>query len=229
MNNTKQLRADDTQRVENKTVPNAVRIITQMPTIASVRGSLCGQDVVRSRRACFVCDLFRIGSITRTVCRGDRGASSFAVRSWYDSYTFCRCWIIAFTSPFDRDDTALRFHLYLLPFRSSHRMAGWGCPETQHLQVTAGTAFLRLCEKPFHSLRCCPYESIRPRIHRRACNVIEPVSYNKDPKLFRAVLRAIIGDQPFRNSMLLEDSFEMIDDSASADVCQFSYDRKFAV
>ena len=32
--------------------------------------------------------VFRIGSITRTVCCGDRGASSFAVRSWYDLYTF---------------------------------------------------------------------------------------------------------------------------------------------
>ena len=34
--------------------------ITQVLTISSVRGSLCGQDVVRSRRACFVCDLDQI-------------------------------------------------------------------------------------------------------------------------------------------------------------------------
>ena len=59
--------------------------------------------------------------------------------------------------------------------------------------------------------------------------MIEPVSRTKDQKLFRAVLRAIIGDHPFRNSMLVEDSFEMTDDSASADLCQFSYDRKLAV
>ena len=59
--------------------------------------------------------------------------------------------------------------------------------------------------------------------------MIEPVSRAKDPKLFRAILWVIVGDQPFRNSMLVEDSFEMIDDSARADVCQFSYDRKLAV
>ena len=104
--------------------------ITQVPTIASVRGYLCGQDVVRSRRDCFVCDLgqvpryvFRIGFSTRTVCCGDRGAScasSFAVRSWYDLYTSCRCWRNSFTFPSDRDDMACRFDLYLLPFRSSH-------------------------------------------------------------------------------------------------------------
>ena len=56
--------------------------------------------------------------------------------------------------------------------------------------------------------------------------MIEPVSRTKDPKLFRAILWAIVGDQHFRNSMLVEDSFEMIDDSARAHVCQFSYDRK---
>ena len=54
--------------------------------------------------------------------------------------------------------------------------------------------------------------------------MIEPVSRTKDPKLFRAVLRTIVGDQPFRNSMLVEDFFEMMDDSARADVGQFSYD-----
>ena len=99
--------------------------ITQVPPIASVRGSLCGHDVVRSGGACFVCDLgqahvFRIGFTTRTVCCGDRGAISFAVRSWYDLYTSCRCWRNAFTSPFDRGDTAGRFDLYFLPFRISH-------------------------------------------------------------------------------------------------------------
>ena len=64
--------------------------------------------------------VFRIGFSTRTVCCGDIGASSFAVRSWYDLYTFCRCLRNAFTSPFDRDDMAGMFDLYLLPFRSSH-------------------------------------------------------------------------------------------------------------
>ena len=59
--------------------------------------------------------------------------------------------------------------------------------------------------------------------------MIEPISRTKDPKLFRAVLWAIVGDQPFRNSMLIEYSLEMIDDSAKAHVCQFSYDRKLAV
>ena len=54
----------------------------------------------------------------------------------------------------------------------------------------------------------------------RACNVIEPVSGTKDPTLFGAVLR---------NSMLVEDSFEKIDDSARADVSQCAYDRKPAV
>ena len=34
--------------------------ITQVLTVSSVRGSLCGQDVVRSWRACFVCDLGQI-------------------------------------------------------------------------------------------------------------------------------------------------------------------------
>ena len=37
--------------------------------------------------------------------------------------------------------------------------------------------------------------------------MIEPVSRTKDQKLFRVVLRAVVGDQPFRNSMLVEDSF----------------------
>ena len=58
--------------------------------------------------------------------------------------------------------------------------------------------------------------------------MIEPVSRIKDVKLFRAVLWAIVGDQPFRNSMLVEDSLEIIDDSARADVCQLLYDRKLA-
>ena len=49
--------------------------------------------------------------------------------------------------------------------------------------------------------------------------MIEPVSRTNDPKLFRAVLRAVVGDHPFRNAMLVDDSFEMIDDSAIADVC----------
>ena len=71
--------------------------ITQVPPIASVRGSLCGHDVVRSGGACFVCDL---GQVPR--------------------YTSCRCWRNAFTSPFDRGDTAGRFDLYFLPFRISH-------------------------------------------------------------------------------------------------------------
>ena len=62
----------------------------------------------------------RIGFSTRTVCCGDRGASSSAVRSWYDFYTSCHCWRNAFTFPSDRDDTAGRFYLYFLPFRSSH-------------------------------------------------------------------------------------------------------------
>ena len=64
--------------------------------------------------------VFRIGFSTRTVGCGDRGASSFAVRSWYDLYTSCRCWRNAFTSPFDRGDTTGRFDLYFLPFRISH-------------------------------------------------------------------------------------------------------------
>ena len=86
--------------------------------------------------------VFRIGFRTRTVCCGDRGASSFAVRSWYDWYISCRCWRNAFTFPSDRDDMAGRFDLYLLPFRSSHgdgrlwsigvvlrhNIAKWGAP-----------------------------------------------------------------------------------------------------
>ena len=44
--------------------------------------------------------------------------------------------------------------------------------------------------------------------------MIEPVSHAKESKLFRAVLSAIVGDQPFRNSVLVEDSLEVIDDSA---------------
>ena len=56
----------------------------------------------------------------------------------------------------------------------------------------------------------------------------EPISRTKDLKLFKAVLWAIFGDQPFQNSMLVEDSLDMIDNSARAHVCQFSYDRKLA-
>ena len=59
--------------------------------------------------------------------------------------------------------------------------------------------------------------------------MIEPVSRTKDPKHVRAVLWAIVGNQTFRNSMLVEDSLEMIGDSARAHVCQFWYDRKLAV
>ena len=103
-------------------------------------------------------------------------------------------------------------------------MVDWGCPEAQHRQVRIATAFLRLGENPFHSLHCSLYESIRPRIQRRACDVIEPVYLTKDP-----VLRAVVGDQPFRNAMLVEDSFQMIDDSAIAGVSQCSYNRKLAV
>ena len=51
----------------------------------------------------------------------------------------------------------------------------------------------------------------------------------KDMTVLRAVLRAVVGDQPLRNSRLVEDSFETIDDSARADVSQCSYDRKLAV
>ena len=59
--------------------------------------------------------------------------------------------------------------------------------------------------------------------------MIEPVSRTKDPKFLGAVLLAIVGDQPFRNSMLVEDSLDMIDDSARAHVCQLSYDWNLAV
>ena len=50
--------------------------------------------------------VFRIGFRTRTVCCGDRGASSLAVRSWYDLYTSCRCWRNAHTFP-SRDPTGM--------------------------------------------------------------------------------------------------------------------------
>ena len=46
--------------------------------------------------------------------------------------------------------------------------------------------------------------------------MIEPVSLTKDPKLSRGVLRAVVGDQPFRNAMLVEDSFKMIDESCDS-------------
>ena len=59
--------------------------------------------------------------------------------------------------------------------------------------------------------------------------MIEPVSGTKYPKLFRSVLRAVVGDQPFRNATFVEDSLQMIDDSARAGVCQCSYDRKLVV
>ena len=61
--------------------------------------------------------VFRMGFSTRTVCCGDSVGSSFAVRSWYDLNTSCRCWRNTFTSPFGRSD---RFDLYFLPFRISH-------------------------------------------------------------------------------------------------------------
>ena len=109
--------------------------------------------------------VFWIGFSTRTVCCGDRGTSSFAGRSRYD----CRCWRNAFTSPFDRDDTAGKFDLYHLPFRSSHgdgRLWSIGVDATQHRQVRVATAFLHLSENLFHCLHCSLYESIRPRIQR---------------------------------------------------------------
>ena len=59
--------------------------------------------------------------------------------------------------------------------------------------------------------------------------MIEPVSLTEDTKLSRGVLRSVVGDQPFRNAMLVEDSFQMIDDSARASVSQCLYDRKLAV
>ena len=88
-------------------------------------------------------------------------------------------------------------------------MVDWGCHEAHHRQVRIATAFLRLGENPFHSLHCSLYESIRPRIQRQACDVIEPVSLTKDPKLSRGVLRGVVGDQPFWNAMLVEDSFQI--------------------
>ena len=108
-------------------------------------------------------------------------------------------------------------------------MVDWGCPEAQHRQVRIATAFLRLGENPFHGLHCSLYESIRPRIQRRACDVIEPISLTKDPKLSRGVLRAVVGDRPFWNAMLVEDYFQMIDVSARCGVSQCSYDQKLAV
>ena len=50
--------------------------------------------------------VFRVGFSTRTICYGDRGASSLAVRSWYDLYPSCRCCRNSFTSLFNCDDTA---------------------------------------------------------------------------------------------------------------------------
>ena len=97
--------------------------ITQVPPIASVCSSLCGQDL--GVLALFVTmamqvPLFRVGFSTRTVCFGDRGASYIAVRSWYDLYPSCRCCRHAFTSPFDLDDTGGIFDLYRLSLRSFH-------------------------------------------------------------------------------------------------------------
>ena len=108
-------------------------------------------------------------------------------------------------------------------------MVDWGCREVQHRLVRIATSLLCLGENPFHGLHCSLYESILPRIQRRACDVIEPVSVTKYPKLSRGVLRAVVGGQPFRNAMLVEDSFQMIDDSARCGVSQCSYVRKLAV
>ena len=52
--------------------------------------------------------------------------------------------------------------------------------------------------------------------------MIIPVYHTKDKKLFRVVLRAVVRNQPFRNAVLIEHSIEMVDDSARADVSQFS-------
>ena len=84
---------------------------------------LCGQDVVRSRRACFVTlarsHVFRIGFSTRTVCCGIE--AQVPSQSGHGTTCIsCGCWRNAFISPLDRDDTAGRFDLYLLPFRSSY-------------------------------------------------------------------------------------------------------------
>ena len=65
--------------------------------------------------------VFRVGFSTRTVCCGDRGARSLAVRSWYDLFPRCCCCRNAFTYPFDRrDDPAFIFDFYRLPLRNSH-------------------------------------------------------------------------------------------------------------
>ena len=110
--------------------------------------------------------VFRVGFFTRTVCCGDRGASSLAVRAWYDLYPSGHCCRNAFT-------------FFRFPLRSSHEVAccdRLGCLEAQHRQVSVATTFCRLCEKIFHCPHCSIYESIRLRIQWFYCNVIEPLS-----------------------------------------------------
>ena len=151
--------------------------ISRVLTIASVRGSLCGQDVVLSRRACFVCDLFRIGVSTRTVCCVDRGASSFAVRSRYDLYTSYRCWRNAFTFP----STGMIWQAGLICtfslLEARTEMAGYGQMGLSWDTTSPNEG--RHCLpsplwKAFHCLHCSLYESIRPRIQRWAVTWSNP-------------------------------------------------------
>ena len=53
--------------------------------------------------------------------------------------------------------------------------------------------------------------------------MIEPVSRNIHQKLFRAVLQAVLGDEPFRNSMLVKDSFELMYDTAVLELMFISF------
>ena len=100
--------------------------------------------------------VFRVGTCTRTVCCGDKGASSFAVRSWYYLYTSSRCCRNAFTSRFDLDGTAGRFDLYRRRLRSlhgdgrlwsigvvlRHNIAEWGSPPPS---FAFGKIFFTVC------------------------------------------------------------------------------------
>ena len=51
----------------------------------------------------------------------------------------------------------------------------------------------------------------------------------RNPSELLSCIAGLRRDRPFWNFLHVEDSFEMIDDSARADISQFSYDRKLAV
>ena len=149
--------------------------ITQVPPIASVRGSLCGEDVVRAGRACFVCDL---GQVPRFPSRIQHShcplwGIEVQVPSQCSHGTTCSHHVVVADMHLHPHSTRMMRQEIRFASSSFEKLArglrwqvvvDWGCPEAQHRQVRVSTAFLRLCGNLFHCLHCSLYESIRLRM-----------------------------------------------------------------